>query len=328
MHSSSAWWLACWVWSAVLSGCSTQQPPPATYVTVEVLVGQQAKPTRVILESASLQDRLVVDELRSRGLEPDVDALSLVYEANPQLRDASIPYSGTLRLPRLQNPKAQGPAKIFVESKTKQELAGTAKALAGQVGQLRTVDPPPTWLGEVAEAVHEIARAAVSIESGSVALPRDVLRALLSEAQLLRRLLVDNAASQNLSTSDAALLHALRADLLARQSSYTQKMAIGNVPKAFPLAPVRVRTLGKTNGADVPRLRIYYVPVALDGVLPPESFDRLSSPAEDSLPEANYVFWAADATDMNRTPRTDRKPVSVRRAATGAQLVELVVSEH
>lgn len=106
-------------------------------------------------------------------------------------------------------------------------------------------------------------------------------------------------------------------------------------PDTYPVVRVIVRTL-KTDGNVEPNLQIYYLEESYyDGNAfydadearkSTKTFERVSSPSDRELPEANYWVWAGRGN--NPTPISGIKRLEVRRPSTGKEIeVDLIVDK-
>jgi hypothetical protein len=268
----------------------------------------------------------IQDLLLHNGIEPDVEALTLVYELNPQARKLSALTSGdTLLIPAAEGPLNTRPATIIVDGDLKESLSHRVEHLKASYAQAQTsiAGGSGTIVRELEETIQTLDFIRLSIlRRNGRPISRETLSQLDREALLLDTTLERVSANH---VYDATVVKAIKAvvmDVNIKAGAYTQ-IAAGKTPDRWPECRVIVRT-AKRDGP-VQNLRIYYVPEALrndPGSYRP--FDRLSTPTESMLPEADYIIWGAQ--DPEPTPVTNQHRLEAR-VTKGDIIVDLTLTK-
>ena len=121
-------------------------------------------------------------------------------------------------------------------------------------------------------------------------IPPEVLAQLDTDVELLNNILGGKASSgAQISKAELDQIVLIEKDVTVKGRAYLE-VAAGEAPDRWPNVEVIVKTLRQ--GANVPDLRIYFVPEAhktrADKIL---QFGKLSSPTTRKLDEADYCFW-------------------------------------
>lgn len=139
------------------------------------------------------------------------------------------------------------------------------------------------------------------------AIPTEVLRQLDGESRRLSDIL---SSKDKIGTVELGFIQIFQKDVDLKSRPFVEAAA-GEAPARWPEAIVKVSTLRARH--EVPGLRILYVPEALQHY-PEEfrSFGKLSSPSNETLPEADYCFWAIRDLDKKQTALSDVRCREVR----------------
>jgi len=229
--------------------------------------------------------------LRDGGIEPDAEALSLVYSMNPGMRKSSTEWQ-VVHIPVLNGfaPNKGDRVTLAIDRQAKDRIAESHMQIAGRIqlapDAVRTkLNPASVALGDLSSAVK--AHPASDSLLGQIQRESEVLDALSSK--------------QRLTQKDQATVRMITADLQAKSEGLKEDA---------PDPTLIVRTVGAINNEEISLLTICYVPVALyDGKCDAE-FKRPTSPTQQEIPIANYIIWAQDST--NGIPKTITKTVEVR----------------
>jgi hypothetical protein len=273
--------------------------------------------------------------LGQNGIDPNVDAFELVYQVNPDLLSLNEIATGTrLRLPLLElGRKGSRPvATLRVNEKLKGDaVAAIAKfnvltrsvlGLQTDSGGISTVKPT---LLEIASSLATFKRV---ILGRTEPIGRTYLGQIKGDAGLINEILQRLARPrQDLSDSDRQKIEFVRTDLQIKLSGLVEIRDPDKLPERISEAFVRVRTLKRIDGSEVPNLRVWFSPEALyDEADLHESFSRVSSPTEESLPEADYKFWATVGGEM--TPVSEVLSKKVRKQPDGKPIdVDLEITQ-
>lgn len=340
-------------------GAQPSQPRPATRPIELSLVDQAGRraplPGSLALDynEAVVGDTDTLDSvLRSRGIRPDADAYTLLYDLNPTLTDANQGIARqSLVFPQLpQDPAITAGRKggslvaIGLDRDLKTELAAKSKAIDDALGALGSnpaercaAAPPPlvTVEAEVARAPSPASLGAACLLRGlsrellrgtGPALPREVLADLVDDASVVAEA-VGGARGQGgqwkATKEQAASIAAASADLRIKQPRLAQ-VAGGGAPLAYPRVRVVVRVVGRDAKPVTTPIRINYVHRgSRQRPTQYHQFSALSSPFEESLYESFYTFWATDGETM--TPITPDLEVKVEKDAGSVKTVDLLL---
>jgi hypothetical protein len=279
--------------------------------------------------------------LKGNGIYPDADAFGLIYDLNPKLERLDPIAPGTeLLLPKVQSsgPAPALPAGFLIaltvdkglkdELLTKLDALNNVAAKATRFTDARFNDEEDrrTVLASIATLNQSLEVLANVIAGKARPVSSEMLNQIKAEVEMLQPTLDGLARSeQKLSDSDREVIKLVADDLQIKQKTFGEVRADGQPPTRWSEVQVVVRTLKTDDGSAVANLTIYYVPEALFGKGNfQRSFNRLSSPTDQTLPEANYRIWATRAGDTR--PVTEVKRIEVRkRSASEPLTVELPV---
>ncbi|HXI26462.1 MAG TPA: hypothetical protein VNG71_21590 [Pyrinomonadaceae bacterium] len=279
--------------------------------------------------------------LITNGIFPDAEGFGLVYDLNPALPSLTAIAPGTqIILPKLSTESrllipAGDLVALKVDASLKDQLMIAIEGLQERITTTRDFnsshydnadDRPATR--DALKSINDSIAAIANVIRGKVRpIQSEVLNQVKAEADALRGAL-DRLGdpSRRLSADDVSTIKLIEADLKVRRRTLTDVRDPSEPPTRWREATVVVKTIG-ANGQAVPQLRIYYVPEALRGR--PQfirSFDALSSPSQRSLPEANYVIWAANPGETaEAAARSDVKRLAVRRSSDSSIAVDLAI---
>ncbi len=279
--------------------------------------------------------------LRGNGILPDIEAITIIYAKNPSANSSSFRPGAELMLPAvkgdhgLQQALAEGYlVELTLDKKLKEDFLNEVEALQGlvkpfsdlQPAYFRSEDSQRKMVASVNIGVDVLGSFRTVIRDKTWPISSDMIRHLLGEARLLKSILQRVVEPKGKLVAEAeAQIELIAEDLQVRAEMFKEKRGPGEPPPRYRDMRVKVTTLSAQTGTPVHNLYVYYVPVALKRK--PESvrfFDRVSSPADHLLVEANYFVWAGQPGDL--TPQPHGKIVEVRKNDHGQeQLVELVI---
>jgi hypothetical protein len=273
----------------------------------------------------SVGGKTIHELLRDNHISPDVEAFSIIYVLNPQLQELR-----ELSVPRLRIPKIEGGRRLnaifaqgFVvfltlDKEKKDQFNENTKKLTELIQTISefeaekfqdpsTREPILNSLTYIASALDEINERL--IHRYGRPMPTEVLGQLNAETELLRRLLDTKVLlGAKIGKQELDKIISVEKDIRVKSAAYVE-VASGDAPSRWPEVTVTVETL--RGGRKVRGLRIYYVPLALKGDdSETKSFGILSTPSNQSLPEADYCFWAA--RDPNKVPVTNEQCKEIR----------------
>jgi hypothetical protein len=262
-------------------------------------------------------DDKIPDLLEASGIKPDVNALALIYDLNPDIDDIRFVTPGTpLVLPRVEGD-------LYYQMATNK---GYRVTLLGDTSVLETVTTHESELKKVVERIANIDASRFSRREDKEALIKTIEKARLSlgligsnRYAVSRRVLKQSAleaASLTSSVSRAlnsggSLSHEFIAEA-ERDSQSLQVKSESLQTGGSAQARVEVQTIKDINGKaePVPLLRIFYAPeLDLKSV---GKYRSPSTPTSEALPVGGrFTFWAANTED-GRDRVSDTSTVTVR----------------
>jgi len=289
------------------------------------LAAWPAEPIALTVESVSPRGKTIHELLADNHIFPDVEAFSVVYALNPQLKRLTDLNVSQIRIPLVQGgPNLAGAFEsgftifLTLDKDLKDRFGAQVQELTRLTQAVSTFRPErfasPAAKQSVVTSLQGISDALRRINDRLVQrfgrpIPTEALSQLNAEVLLLNGVLASKAASETrINKNEQAQISAVERDIAVKKSAYTE-VAAGGAPERWPEVKVTVKTLRGTS--EVPSLRIYYVPEALKGQdSETHSFGVLSSPSSQSLPEADYCFWAA--RDPGKTAVTNEQCLEIR----------------
>jgi len=229
--------------------------------------------------------------LERRGIEPDADALSVVYSMNPGLKKDSSQWQ-VVHIPMVNgfDPANTGRVNLDVDRQLKDSITESHTRVVERIGiapeSVRyRLSPASVALGDVSLAVK--------VHPASQAFLHQVER----ESLILKTI----SSKEALTVSDEATVQMITKDLEVKNEG---------LKADAPDPTLTVRTVGSVDGKEISLLTVCYVPAALYGGKCDAEFKRPTSPTHQDIPIANYLMWAQDSTDGSQ--KTTPKPVEVR----------------
>jgi hypothetical protein len=277
--------------------------------------------------------------LRRNGIFPNSDAMGVVYSLNPDLTQLSpLPEKLSIVLPGLKRTdevnkalKEDFLASLTMDQKLKDDLIATWKSLqplvmqisafgAERFSQAEDKDRVTTALQNTTESLHDMT---IVLRENNRPLSHEILSQTYNDAAVLLSI-VQQAAQpgQKLGPEDQNRIFLIASDMELKVRNLNEARGPNDSPPRWRDTRVIVDVL--ENQKPVPGLRVYYVPEALEGQsVFVRQFSVLSSPAEQVLPEADYMIWAANENDTTST--TAHVPVPVRKSPEGVTHVQLTL---
>ncbi|WP_437571830.1 hypothetical protein [Sorangium sp. So ce542] len=290
--------------------------------------------TRTVL--ANDEDLLAV--LEKAGIQPDGESLGLLYELNSAQLTSTLPKGFAVVLPTVDaadgaTPLPSGRLRLTRATPVKKRIEDNAVLLKQHAvllkRQLPKLKASVSKNGERAARSYELTRSLVhqfelfrlAILGRRLALNTEALEQIALASDRLVSLLRD-IQRRGLSSAELDWLKTLADDVDVWMLAFKETKAPGELPGRSRLVKVRVRTVRMSEGAkvEVPGLRVQYAPEALASVgIGVRQFARLTSPAEQPLPEANYRIWTGEGPPNASSVRAEV------RMAFGEHEVELLV---
>jgi hypothetical protein len=321
-------------------------------VTVDLVRGNDLSPApwpgdhfELTTETITTQANVTIyDLLTANGIEPDVEAFTVVYDLNPSLKQIDpLPNGGSLTLPKvvggkkLQNNLRNGYlVMLTVDRNLREELAKSASDLQGfahtftGLSDYKFVDPSTraAVISNIRALADWLSYAQKSfLQRTGPPLRRQTLLGMHDEALALNSILAAILNSQDKVTpGDQEEINAIYKDIQVQMKKYDNIMA--GEPQVSDERYQVVVTIQNGDVNLVKNLQVYY---AWEGLFrkPPKEplksqpFDGLGSGSSASLTIADYVIWAG-RPDHPFPPLTDQKPISI--GATGGSPRNVVLS--
>jgi hypothetical protein len=264
--------------------------------------------------------------LHAQGIIPDSEAMTLLYELNPNLEEADPGGKRTIIIPQLlTEPLAQKALKagyhasLVTDADLKQRLSARLENILGlqAKGAKSRLSLPEDPVGGILywQAVASIAEALEKIVARvqNRTVPVEVLLQITAIAELIEESMERLALPGSvLDEEDLRVATAVDEDLQVRLDSLTP---VRGSSQRIPKVNVRVRVRSIGNKSPLSHMEIHYTPVALlnkrHWTFNPSN-DESGAVATQAMLEADYFLWAANALSGER--QSDLKRVNVRRA--------------
>jgi hypothetical protein len=273
--------------------------------------------------SVAVNGKTIQELLRNNRIFPDVEAYGVVYRLNPDLATLNDLSVAEIRLPTVHG--GQELERMFsngyivlltLDVNVKQSFSKSVKRLnvlvqdpshldGGRFANSSTTVDSIQSVKLIADRLNRI-NERVTQRYGR-AIPAEVLRQLDGESRHLNDIL---SSKDKIGTMELGFIQIFQKDVDLKSRPFVEAAA-GEAPARWPEAIVKVTTLRARH--EVPGLRILYVPEALQHY-PEEfrSFGKLSSPSNETLPEADYCFWAIRDLEKKQTAISDVRCREVR----------------
>jgi len=228
--------------------------------------------------------------LRQNGIVPDVNAVSLVYAANPNLQHMTFSTETTLNIPALETAsgvQASGPIKLRVDYDLKGSLLANSSGLKSVVDQ-NQLSPAlsPAARTNLIQASHKLSALTSSLNAASAS--RAFLEQSVDDSIFLNRV----ATSPTTTAADSLQLSQTLNDISAKFSWLTGASS----PVLDPW--VKVRAISSVNGKQVAGLTVCYRKQVEEPDKCAKTFEALTSAnttTDHRLAVCDgYVLWLMD----------------------------------
>jgi len=307
---------------------------PITISLEKRVPNQQAEwPAEAIVlttKSVAVTRNTTIHELlRANHIFPDVEAFSVVYALNPEVKKLSEPTVQQIVIPRIQNDESLQPffnkgffvyLTIYKEEKEKftasvrdfRSLAATTLGFAparfpdqaSQAATFKSLTATQALLNGMNKRILQrfgppITRSALNQLNGDLELLNEVLNKKVSSAE-------------RFDQTEQELVLAIEKDVRIKGRMFAETAA-GQAPDAWDgLVSVSVQTLNHGQ-QEVTGLRIYFVPEAQKSRRNKwQPFGKLT-PTNEKLEEADYYFWATRDSDPTHAPITNEVLKEIRK---------------
>lgn len=285
----------------------------------------------LVSESVPVNGKTIGELLNEAHIFDDVEAIGVVYALNPQIRELNRLNISQLRIPKAQEGQNLESAfkegfvvRLTVDKELKEQFNERVMRLGKLVqdfenlGTKRYKEPRTREftiksLKNISETLQRINERI--IQRAGTPIPTEALKQLSGEAKLLNELLssLTSSSKPRLGKAEQRQITAIEKDIEIKKRSFKEVAGL-EPPSRWGEVNVIVRTLKR--GREVHGLRIYYVAEALRNQNEEvRSFSKLSSPSDQLLPSASYIFWAVRDSDPQRKPITNEQPRDVYQQA-------------
>jgi hypothetical protein len=278
-------------------------------------------------QSVLVNKSTIHELLRANHIFPDVEAFSIVYALNPEIKKLDELAVREIRIPRVEHEASLKPffTKGFLVFLTlykekKDNFSANLKQfrdLAAGVPGL-AVDRFPDQASRTAtlnsltdtEAILNGMNKRI-VQRFGPPITRGALDQLNADVELLNDLLGRNVSNgERIDKTEQELILAVEKDVRIKARMF-RETAADRAPDAWDLVKVTVQALSQ--GQEVSGLRIYFVPEAQKRRRDKwQTFGRLT-PTEEKLEEADYYFWATRDSDPTHAPITNEILKEIRK---------------
>lgn len=296
----------------------------------------------IIFEENNTLDNILI----SNGIIPDGESLGILYLINPKININSIKANTSLKVPVIKaKKKAPTISKeaylvtLTLDKEIKRDLISESVSLRNnieqinsiQVDQFRSSIDKEKFIQNVSFIAEKIDAFRVAIKERTRPLSSEMIKQIYNEVKqiniIFNRLVNDK---KKLEDAEFETIELINENMEIRMQFLYEKKGPSGLPLRCPEVSVVVKTINlKKGNKEIYNLRIYYVSRALweNRKDFEESFDKLSSPTNRSLPEANYYIWAGKPDDS--TPISDIKLLKVRKTEEEEIIeVDLAIKEY
>ncbi|MGH9754181.1 MAG: hypothetical protein ACREA2_15490 [Blastocatellia bacterium] len=335
---------------------SAQEPSPVTSVNVmlenenmqiRISLGKDMKqfiplPSEKIsltVETVAISgSETIQDLLRQRNrIEPDVEAFTLVYLLNPDLKSAGLPPAMThIRLPKAHGgPQFEAALKksyrvfLTTEPEIKDRFAMHVETFQGLMTEILTAEDI-FENGEIRKfasaSITRINKELEKILSGVLRrngrpITKEPLEQLCSEIKLINEIFRNaKSGKKRIGGHEQEIFRLVEEDVSIKQRGDKEVRGAGDPPPPWPKVKVTVQAIPAVKKLEP--IRFVYVPVALAMVEKPRPFPSLSSPSIVELTEAIYFFWGVKPGEEN-SPITEKLKFPVIKNSQGEIAIQL-----
>jgi hypothetical protein len=276
----------------------------------------------------------VADLLSMWKIHPDFEAVALLYDMNPQVAlqggfygQERIHFIRIEPAPELAKAFSEGFLyKIHYDEQLMRSLLQSGEAIkrvaAGALSGPVSIETRSC----ISSAADDFGQILDHLNDGDQPLNHAMLSQVRGDADVLLKFLEQLATpGATVPPADMGTICLLAKDLQLKRERFpdTRGSTSGTfVP--WPMVRVVVNTRDAVSGNPVRLLTIHSVPVALErSAYRGQEFANLSSPSEQLLPEADYVFWA---TKGQEPAVLGRREISIRNTR-GSVSIDLAIKQ-
>jgi hypothetical protein len=246
--------------------------------------------------------------LSARQIRPDVEAAALLFDMNPQVAlRGGFSENDRIRFIRPQADPEIAKAlsdgflyKVHYDQRLRTSLLQLGEAIQHSRGAASRSPAAKESLGCISSAADDLEEVLNHVKDRDHPLNHAVLSQLEGDADILGSFLARIATPGTAaSPEDRKSVCLLASDLKVKREHFSgTRDATSDTLVPWPMVKVVVNTKDATTGSLVKLLTVHYVAVALQkSAYRIHEFAQLSSPSEQLLPEADYLFWATKGQD-------------------------------
>ena len=277
--------------------------------------------------------------LTSNGIYADGESIGILYRLNPTMDPKLNNKGAEIVVPTIKTMKPiTGYSRdkyllaLTLDRKMKQDLLDGIRRLDVAAAAISGLGTEPFGSTAIRDSFTVLTRTILeSMETFKVLirertrpLSLELIRQMNDEAEQVISMLdtITHKKGYRLTENDIGSARLIAKNMTVRMKSLDETKGSGGIPSRWPEVRVSIRVVNTVDGKEVKNLRVYYVGQGLWNTRSKyeRSFDKLSSPSERDLPEADYYIWAGKPQDS--TPLSDRKSLEIRRK-TENERVEL-----
>jgi hypothetical protein len=298
-----------------------------------------SEPIRLKVETVVVKEgETIQDLLRYRnGIDPDLEAFTLVYLLNPGLESLKrLPAATSVRLPKAQGgPQFEAALKksyrvfLMTEPEIKDQFAKQVETYQNLMTEILNAKgsfesdeirkPASDSITKIGEKLDEILSGILRRNGRPIT--KEPLEQLCSETKLINEVFHDAiSGKKKIGGHEQEIFQSVEEDISIKQRGPVEVRA-GDPPPPWPKVKVTVQAVPA--GKKLESIRFMCVPVALAVVEKPRPFPYLSSPSSIELTEAAYFFWGAKPGGDNAEPITEKLKYLVIKNSQGEITIQL-----
>jgi len=277
---------------------------------------------RIVFKETDTIDKILI----SNGIYPNGESLGILYRINADIDEKVIKTNTLLTIPAIVKPRENCLVVLTLDKGIKQDFLKTLKLLDKhveqisnvQIGQFGSITEKEQFTQSIKSITKSMDFFGEAINRQTRPLSSEMLRQMNDEAKLMN-LVLNNTVNnkQGFGASDMEAVDLVLKNMNIRMQSLNEKKGPGGLHSRWPEVRVTVKTIDTNRGMEVHNLQIYYVPKALWPYRKDceKSFDKVTSPSDRDLPEADYYIWAGKKSDPTKESilLTDRADLEVRK---------------
>ena len=278
-------------------------------------------------QSVAVNKSTIHQLLRANHIFPDVEAFSIVYALNPEIKKLDELAVQQIKIPQIQDEARLKPffdkgfwIFLTLHKEKKDNFSANVKrfrVLAASIPNF-AVDRFPDKASRTAtvDSLTTIQAILNGINKRIVQrfgppITRGALDQLNDDLELLNDLLGRKASStERIDKTEQELILAVEKDIKIKGRMF-QETAASKAPDAWDLVTVTVQVLSQ--GQEVRGLRIYFVPEAQKRRRDKWKPFSGVTPTDEQLEEADYYFWATRDSDPTHAPITNEILKEIRK---------------